>query len=329
MKTLIIKTHAKDADSIAFEWVEKSTPMLTADECLIKIATSGINPSDALATLGYFKNAVTPRIPGRDFSGEVVKGPTHMIGKKVWGTGGGAGIEFDGTQAEYIKLPAAALAEIPYNIDLLTAGGQTLPYTTAYYSLVKRAQIKPYETVLVVGALGQVGRAAMSICQWKNSNAIALVRGKEELAQALKLGWIAINSEEANLKEKILAANNDLPVNIILNSVGNIYWQAFIESLAEFGRIVTIGARENAREATLNLFELYRSNQEIIGINTIAFDFNANAKFLNEMKSGFEQNKLTPLAVEKSMIYPPEQAVTAYQEVLQGKSGKRVVIQFN
>jgi NADPH:quinone reductase-like Zn-dependent oxidoreductase len=327
MKSLHVKSHATEPAGIQIHIVEKPMPALKSNECLIKVAASGINPSDALAAMGYFKHAIVPRIPGRDFAGTVIEGPAHLINKKVWGTGGAAGISFDGTHAEYIALPVTALSEIPNNMELITASAQPLPYLTAHYSLVHRAKIRGGESVLVAGALGQVGKAAMSICRWKNCHPIALVRGKADTAQARQLGWNAIDSEETNLHEKILAANKGKPVQVFLNSLGNIYWQDFMKSLAEFGRIVTISARENMRETIINLFELYRANQEIIGVNTVPLDFVENKMLLDELREGFESNQLAPLAVS-SKIYTMEQASEAYQSVMKG-SVNREVIRFN
>lgn len=327
MKTLYVTSHAQNNHDIKIDIINKEIPTIQANECLIKIASSGVNPSDALALTGYFKHAKLPRIPGRDFAGTITQGPNEWLGKQVWGTGGDAGIGSDGTQAAYIKLNINDIAEIPNNMDVNTAGAQTLPYVTAYYGLLNRARIKPSETVLIVGALGQVGQAAMSILNWQQCRAIALVRGQAELQTATSLGWNAINSEETHLAEKILAANHGKPVSVILNSVGNLYWQSFLSILDEFGRIVTLSARENTREATINLFDLYRANQELIGINTISLNFAENARILNSLKPGFESNQLKPLKVEAEAVYPFTQATQAYQQILQGSS-KRMVIQF-
>lgn len=328
MKTLFIKSHAKQISEIKIDLAQRPLPKIRKGECLIKVSSSGINPSDALSVMGYFKEARLPRIPGRDFSGIVIDGSQNWIGKFVWGTGGAAGISSDGTNAEYIKLTENEIAEVPNNLDLLVAGAQPLPYVTAYYSLAKRAKINEGDTVLVVGALGQVGRAAMSICHWKKCSAIALVRGKSETQKAQELGWKAINSEDENLHEKILEVNNGKSIQVILNSVGNFYWKEFLSILADFGRIVTISARENTREASINLFDLYRSNQDIIGVNTVPFDFSQNAVWLNELKRGFEESQLIPLTLEKSKIYSMESATKAYQEVLNG-SRDRVILKFN
>lgn len=328
MKALYVNTQAETVDQINLHFVDHPLPVLDKNECLVKVASSGVNPSDALAIKGYFSYATFPRIPGRDFAGTVVEGPQSWVGKSVWGTGGSAGISFDGTQAEYIKLPVNALSEIPHNMDVITAGAQPLPYVTAYYSLVKRGQIKENETVLIIGALGQVGCAAMSICAWKKCHAIALVKGKSAVEKAKQLGWNSVDSEDNQLSEKILAANNGKPIHIVLNTTGNIYWQNLLAVLSEHGRIITIGAKEGVRNVNVNLFDLYRANQEIIGINTVSLDFSDNAVLLNELKSGFEKNKLIPLEVDSSMIFLPENANKAYKAILSEQSKKRIVIKF-
>ena len=326
MKALYITRPAENSESIQIDLIDRPIPVIGEGECLIKVIASGINPSDALGAIGHFNHVHFPRIPCRDFSGRVVDGPKHLIGKNVWG--GGAGICSDGVGAEFIKLAPAEIAEIPTTLDPLIAGGQPLPYITAYYGLEKRAHIQPNETVLVVGALGQVGRAAMSICHYKKCKAIALVHGEKEVEKAKQLGWNVIDDEDKNLSEKILAANEGRRVNVILNSVGNAYWNELIKSLSEFGRMVLIAGRPRVRETTLNLFDLYRENQDIIGINTLSFGFSENAEMLRELKVGFETGQLLPLPIEPATIYAPEEASEAYRESMRPPSGRRILIKF-
>ena len=308
MKALYVTQNFKTVEEVKLECVERPMPKVKKGEVLVRIAASGINPSDARATMGYFPDTQVPRIPGRDFAG-VVEG-----GKKVWGTGGAVGIASDGTHAEFAAIPEAGLAEIPTSMSLLVAGAQPLPYTTAYFGLVTRAHIARGESVLVIGALGQVGRAAMSICRWKGCTPIALVRKPEEVEEAKKLGWEAYSEIPAALK-----------VDVVLNSIGNLNWEKQIGSLKEFGRMVVIAALPGQREAPLNLFNMYRNNQEIHGINTLDLDHAFNAKLLNEMKPGFESGALIPLTPDP--VFSLEDATTAYKMVLHGSSGKRVVLQ--
>ena len=156
MKAAYVTTVFKNAQEIDIPCIERPIPKLNVGEVLIQIASSGINPSDVRATMGYFPNAQLPRIPGRDFAGIVIDGSKTWKGKHVWGTGGAVGIQSDGTHAEYAVISESGLAEIPSSLSLLQAGVQALPFITAYYGLVCRARIKPGEKVLVIGAMGQV-----------------------------------------------------------------------------------------------------------------------------------------------------------------------------
>lgn len=326
MKALVLNQHFTDKEHLTLNPADISLPKISAGKCLVKVSSSGINPSDALALVGYFKHAQLPRIPGRDFSGVIVEGHHELIGRRVWGSGGAAGIDFDGTNAEYILIPDTQIAEVPENIDLVTAGAQTLPFVTAYYSLVSRASIKSGETVVIIGALGQVGRAAMSIATWLGCNTIAVIRGESDLIKAEELGWQAVDSEAPDLAEKIIKLNHNSQVNVVFNSIGNLLWKQCMTVLAPFGRLITIGAREGTRDAMINLFDLYRANIDLIGVNSVTLGYEENAKLLNEMKPGFESGKLQTLPVHKENIYSLSEATKAYKSVLDGSQGRRVVL---
>jgi NADPH:quinone reductase len=316
MKSAYLTKLFKNEQEIDIPCIERPNPKPKQGEVLVQIASSGINPSDVRATMGYFPNIKLPRIPGRDFAGIVVDGSKSWKGKHVWGTGGAVGVETDGTHAEYAIISETGLAEIPNSLSLLQAGAQPLPFITAYYGLVIRARMKPGEKVLVIGAMGQVGRAAMTICSWKKARPIALVRTEEDVQAANQLGWEAYS-----------AIPNNLSVDLILNSIGSLHWDQQIHSLNSLGRMILIAALPNQREANINLFEIYRKNQEIIGINTLDLDPAYNAQLLNEMKEGFESGLLLPL--ENGMIFNLEDVSEAYKTVLRGSNGRRVLLKIS
>lgn len=326
MKSLYLKEHFAKPEDIKIEVKSLDIPQAESGYCVIKVISAGVNQSDALATIGYFNHAVLSRIPGRDFAGVVVDGNPEDIGKKVWGSGGAAGIEFDGTHCEYIKIPENAIAEIPENLDITLAGAQTLPYLTAYYGLVPRGNIRKDESILITGALGQVGFAAMSIAKWKGCNCIALVHGKEDKQAAINLGWKVVEFGEDNLADKIIALNNGKKIDVVFNSIGNLLWDTYLGILAEFGRIITIGAKPGCRDAVINLFDLYRANQTIIGINSVDLDYVENALLLNEMRNGFIDGSLLPLKISAETTFKLANASEAYKLVLAGSGGKRVVL---
>lgn len=316
MKALYLKKHFSTVDQIQMEIAEIPVPPIKKDHCLIKVRSSGVNPSDALGTLGYFSHAKLPRIPGRDFAGEIVEGPSSLMGKKVWGTGGAVGLDENGCHAEFLLLPLTAIAEIPHNQSIDTAGAQVLPYVTAYYSLVRRARIQKGEKILIIGGLGQVGRAALSICKWKGCHPIALVRKTEDIEKANQLGWETTSEFTGQF-------------DVILNTIGNSAWEQQLSLLNSYGRLVVIAAPEGKREATFNLFDFYRANQEFCGINTVSLDFTQNACLLKELKEGFESGALSPLPIDESMIFSLDQATHAYQTVLKKSHGKRIVLQIS
>ncbi|QLE78337.1 zinc-binding alcohol dehydrogenase family protein [Francisella sp. Scap27] len=328
MKTLLVQKNYKDADDIKLDLLDKPKPEIDpVNNCLIKVYSVGVNPSDALATIGYFSHAKVPRVPGRDFAGVVEQGPQHLVGKSIWGSGGAAGIDIDGSLTEYITLPETAFAVAPSDMSLRVAGGQLLPYITAYESLVKRAMVASGETVYIVGALGQVGQASMSICTWKNCKAIALVHGKESIAKAEARGWIAYDTSEPNFADHIIKEHGK--ADVILNSVGNLVWNEYICSLSEYGRIVNIGAQEGRREAMVNLFKLYRANQAIVGVNTATFSYEYNAKLLDELRVGFDSNKLDQLELSEDIKFSLDTAIEAFKKVLKKSDNKRIVVDVN
>jgi NADPH:quinone reductase-like Zn-dependent oxidoreductase len=311
MKTLYVREAAKNADALQIEVVDRPKPDVKTGECLVQVCSSAVNQSDAKATLGFFAHAKWPRIPGRDFAGVVVEG--KGVGKKVWGTGGAAGIDFDGTHAEYLVIPEKAAVEIPKGMSIIDAGAQTLPYVTAYYGLVSRARIQAGERVLVLGALGQVGQAAMAICRWKGCKPVALVR-ENRMGEAKSLGWEAASS-----------ISDDF--DVIFNPLGDLYWDESMRRLKKWGRMIIIGAGPDPKKSVaLPLLPFYRANQDLIGINTVDLDFQQNGQLLSEMTEGFESGALTPLAV--SGTFPIEKATEAYRAVLNHSATLRPVILF-
>ena len=90
MQAIIIKKHAATIETIQLAAEALATPSQAAGECLIQVKAVGVNSSDALATLGYFKDALLPRIPGRDFSGVVVDGDNSFALTSQTSDAGGA-----------------------------------------------------------------------------------------------------------------------------------------------------------------------------------------------------------------------------------------------
>src|SRR5271167_788426 len=96
---------------------EVPAPSLAANEVLVQVRAASINPSDVKNVQGKMEGATLPRIPGRDFAGVVVEGPSNLNGTEIWGTGGDVGFTRDGSHAEFIAIPAAAALPKPPNLS--------------------------------------------------------------------------------------------------------------------------------------------------------------------------------------------------------------------
>lgn len=179
----------RTGDLAALELVDMPDPLPAADEVRVEIRAAGLNPSDVKNVLGRFPYTTLPRVPGRDFAGVVVEGPKALLGQAVWGTGREPGFFRDGSHAQFLTLPAAGVALKPESLSFAQAASCGVPYSTAWDAL-QRSQVKAGTRLLVIGASGAVGKAALALAKALGAEAIGAVR-REEQRQALEAQGIA------------------------------------------------------------------------------------------------------------------------------------------
>ena len=97
---------------------EKTLPEPGPEEALVAVRAAGINPVDVKVVAGALRQVQLPLTPGRDFAGVVVAGPEGLRGHEVWGSGAGLGVTRDGTHAEYVIVPTAAIGPQPSNLAI-------------------------------------------------------------------------------------------------------------------------------------------------------------------------------------------------------------------
>ncbi len=151
---------------------EMAQPVPGEGEVLVQIRAAGLNPSDVVNVGGRFPATTLPRVPGRDFAGVAAPG-----GEAVWGSVPGFGITRDGSHAEYAVAPKDAISIAPKNLTAEQAAAVGVPYTTAWGALMRSAQLRAGETVLIIGAAGAVGQAATQIANWKGARVLGATRG--------------------------------------------------------------------------------------------------------------------------------------------------------
>ena len=180
-----LKSIEKAADIAAVNLVlePSETPVAADGQVVVEIRSAGVNPSDVKATLGAFAYALWPRTPGRDWAGVVVDGPADLLGQEVWGSSGELGIRRDGTHGSHLVVERAHVRRKPSTVSLLEAGAVGVPFITAYEGLRRAGLPKSGDVVLVLGANGKVGQAAIQIATMLGAKVFGVERTLEAYAR--------------------------------------------------------------------------------------------------------------------------------------------------
>ncbi|HTV48554.1 MAG TPA: zinc-binding alcohol dehydrogenase family protein [Phycisphaerae bacterium] len=266
---------------------EVPTPEPRDGEALVEVKAAAINPSDVKNVQGVMHGTTLPRIPGRDFAGVVVKGPADMVGKEVFGTGGDIGFTRDGSHAQFILLPAAALTIKPVKLSMDAAGSAGVTFVTAWSTLVSAANTSPDDTVLIIGAGGGVGSAAVQIAKARGARVIGAILSDEDAAHVRANGADeTINSKTGDLIQTVGSMTKNVGASVILDTSGVMFAEG-VEAAAFAGRLVVISAPADGK-ATFNLRSIYRKELQVIGVDTRALNVVVSAKLLEQMRFGFE-----------------------------------------
>ena len=272
MKSVRIEQFGPVENALLFADIPTPTP--SENEVLVRIEAAAINPSDIKNVEGRMdKWMVLPRTLGRDFAGVVEVGPPEMQGKNVWGTGGDIGFVRDGSHAEFMVLPRDAVSVRPANLSAPEAASVGVGFCTAWAGLMERAKLAPGESVLIIGGTGAVGTAAAQIARIKGAGHVyATVRFEGEpaaLAPALPGVDTIINlAQGLPLNEQIHNATGGGGVEVVFNLVGGYTFEPSLDCLANNGRMVVIAASDDPR-VEFNLFNYYRRNLQLMGLNTL------------------------------------------------------------
>ena len=295
-------------------------------EVLVEVHAAAVSRSDVLNARGSFASTTLPRIPGHDFAGIVVEGPSEIVGTEVWGTGGGElGFSRDGTHAQYIVLPKAAVVPKPDSLSLEEAAASGLAYVTAASALLEFGDVSAGETVLVTGAAGGVGSAAVRIARWKGARVIGAIKDDSERETAQRVGVeVTVDTSREAVSEATMAATDGRGVDLILDAVGGPLFEPSLNSLGEKGRMVVITTIPGERRVSFDLLDFYRKGLRLFGLMTSFLDAEGSAAVLKDLIPGFDEGVLRAPTIDKR--YPLERAETAYARVGSGEVAGRVLL---
>ena len=219
---------------------EVEAPRAGDGEALVEVAYAGLNFFDTLIIEGKYQVRPKPPFsPAGEFSGRVVAlGPGAQgfeVGDRVMG------VCSYGAAAEQIAIPTTRLAKIPDDLALDKAAGLSVTYGTSLHALKQRAEMKPGESLFVLGASGGVGLAAVEIGKAMGARVIAGASSEEKLAFARRYGaaeTINTAGDDMRARLKELAPKG---VDVVYDPVGGPLTEAALRSLAWKGRLLVIG----------------------------------------------------------------------------------------
>ncbi|MGD0462242.1 MAG: zinc-binding alcohol dehydrogenase family protein [Tepidisphaeraceae bacterium] len=311
MRAVVIRQFG-DPSQLNVEQVP--TPEPRGDEVLVAVKAASINPSDVKNVAGAMHGTTLPRIPGRDFAGIVARGPGDLVGREIWGTGGDIGFSRDGSHAQYMLLPRAAVIPKPESLSMEAAGSAGLTFVTAWSAMVTAAGVSSGETAVIIGAAGGVGSAAVQIAISRGARVIGVVRSDNDLSSARQSGAAeVINARSANIVDAVMSITNRRGAGVVFDTSGMMFAEA-VEIAAMDGRIPIIAAPPDGK-SNFNLRSLYRKTQRILGVDTRRLDGVASAKLLAQMSGDFASGRFT---AKPCQSYPLTAAVAAYEQAARG-----------
>jgi NADPH2:quinone reductase len=251
---------------------EFEAPTAGKGEVLINVHAIGLNYPDILMLQGkYQTKPERPFVPGRDVAG-VVAAVGEGVTRVQPGDRVAAPLRWGG-YAEQAVGPEMRVYKIPDNLDFIPAAGMVTIYCTAYVALMTRGQYKTGEKVLVLGATGGVGLAAIQIAKAKGATVIAGVSSPEkgELAKASGADFtidVTVDNLRDGLRDQVYAVTDGYGFDIVLDPLGGDYFDAAVRSMAFAGRIVVIGfASGRIAEAKTNYFNVKNLTMAGMGLD--------------------------------------------------------------
>lgn len=330
MKAVLCKEHGLP-DTLVIEDVASPEP--GEGQVLLEIHAAAVNFPDVLIiqNLYQFKPDL-PFSPGGEVSGRVAKVGAGVkkvkVGDRVIGSCGWGGF------AEEIVLDEAKLLPIPDSMDFVTASAFLMTYGTSHHALKNRAEIKPGETLLVLGAAGGVGLAAVELGKAMGARVIAAASTEEKVATAKEHGaddgfvYPTGKLDRAQQKEmsaKIKELTGGKGADVIYDPVGGDYAEPALRAIAWKGRYLVVGfAAGDIPKIPLNLALL--KGCQIVGVFWGAFtglERAAHEENLAELMAMFAAGTIKPYV---SKTYPLEDASSALNDMAARRVQGKVVL---
>jgi NADPH2:quinone reductase len=297
------------------------TPKPGPGQVLVKIRAAGVNPYDTYMRAGvYAIKPPLPYTPGGDGAG-IVEAVGDGVKKLKVGDRVYLAHPLTGTYAEYALATESQAHRLPERIPFSQGAGIYVAYATAYYGLVHNAKAHASETVLVHGASGGVGIAAVQIARAMGLTVIGTGGTDKGLELVKKEGaQFAFNHRTPGYQDAILEASGGRGVDIILEMLANVNLGADLKMLARRGRVIVIGSRG---DVTITPRDLMARTASVMGFTLWGISEADEADVHAAIAAGLENGTMRPVTGKE---LPLAEASRAHKEIMEpGALGKIVL----
>ncbi len=318
MKAIIVKEFGAP-EVLRFEETADLEP--NENQVLVKVEAAGVNPVDTYIRSGtHAQKPFLPYTPGKDAAGTVEKTGANISefkkGDRVLTTG-----SVTGTYAEFCLCEENQLIKLPENISFEQGAGVFVPYATSYRALFQKAGGKSGETVLVHGASGGVGIAAI---QWAKNAGLKVIgtassEDGQKLAKEQGADFVFDHSKE-NYFDEIKDATGGKGVDVILEMLANENLAKDFEILKMFGRISIIG---NRGSLDFNPRLIMGKDASVFGMSLFNAPEDAMREIYNEIYKGLSEGFLNPIV---GKIFDLKDAEKAHHAVIEEKAFGKIVL---
>jgi NADPH:quinone reductase len=300
---------------------ELPPPAVEEGQVRVRVAAAAVNFPDVLLIADQYQVSVpAPFVPGSEFAGVIVEtgaGTTDFaVGDRVTGTG------MYGAFAEEVAVAAAGLAPIPDGIDDRTAAAFGVAYRTAYHTLRSVARVRSGDEVIVLGAGGGVGLAAVQLAVQLGASVTAVASSDEKLGVASSYGARRlVNHRSGALRDALREALPD-GADAVVDPVGGQLSEPALRSLRRGGRFVTVGfASGDIPRIPLNVVL-------VKGVSVLGFQFqdvppDEFSRSEDELRDHLISGRVRP---HVGAVYPLVETVQALQHVADGRAIGKILI---
>jgi NADPH2:quinone reductase len=296
-------------------------------EVLVRVHAAGVNPVEAYVRAGTYARLPTlPYTPGSDGAGEIETVGAEVTdfnqGDRVYIAGDNTSIAGAGTYAEYARCSQAQLHRLPPGVSFAQGAAMGVPYATAYRGLFIRADARPAETVLVHGATGGTGMAAVQLAHARGLTVIGTGGSERGIALVREHGAaLVVNHREPNYLDAVLRATGGRGVDVVLEMAAHINLDKDLSVLAPRGRVVVIG---NRGRVEIDPRQAMGRDAAILGMTMFNVSDADLAEIHAALFAGLSNGTLEPVVGRE---FPLADAARAHEAIMEpGALGKIVLI---